>query len=81
MKQRSTLGILGYVRVIFVLGAYILLSFGVINAGYLFQILTLIGSLVVAVEAWVSHDRQPAILNGIFALIAVAAILRLFLGQ
>lgn len=68
---------LGWIGVILVLGAYALLSFGAIGSGYVFQTLTLVGSLAVAIECWVKKDQQPAILNLIFSVIALLAIFRL----
>ncbi len=68
---------LGWLGVALIIGAYALLSFGFIDSGYLFQVPTLLGSLAVATEAWTKKDRQPAILNFIFAAIATLAILRL----
>lgn len=70
---------LGWIGVVLVLGAYALLSFGVIGAGYAFQIPTLVGSLAVAIECWIKKDRQPAILNLIFSVIALLAIFRLLI--
>lgn len=70
---------LGWIGVILVLGAYALLSFGVINSGFAFQIPTLVGSLAVAAECWVKKDTQPAILNLVFSIIALLAIFRLLI--
>lgn len=68
---------LGWIGVILILGAYALLSFGVIGPTLSFQVPTLLGSLAVAIEAWIKRDKQPAILNFIFAAIALIAIFRL----
>ncbi len=68
---------MGWTGVVLVLGAYALLSFGVIEPDYKFQLPTLIGSLAVAIEAWAKKDKQPAILNFIFAAIAAIALFRL----
>lgn len=73
----SLIDMIGWIGVVQILAAYALLSFGVIQAGYVFQILTLIGSLMVAIETWLKKDKQPAILNFIFAAIAFLAIIRL----
>ncbi len=77
MKHVTAIDYMGWIGVVLVLGAYTLLSFGVIGADLRFQIPTLVGSLAVAIETWVKHDRQPAILNFIFAAIALIAIFRL----
>lgn len=70
---------MSWIGVALVLGAYALLSFGVISSGYAFQIPTLVGSLAVAIESWIKRDRQPAILNLVFSLIALLAIFRLLI--
>ncbi len=77
MKQHTAVDALGWIGVILVLGAYALLSFGAIDASYTFQVPTFVGSLAVAIESWIKKDRQPAILNFIFAAIAIIAIVRL----
>lgn len=77
MKRTLLTNSLGWTGVVLVISAYTLLSFGIIPAGYLFQIATLLGSLAVAAEAWLKKDAQPAILNAIFACIALLAIIRI----
>ena len=77
MKRSLLLDIIDWLGVILILGAYTLLSFGLITPSYAFQIPTLIGSLAVAVVSWVRRDKQPAILNFAFTAIAVIAIIRL----
>ena len=77
MKKTPFIDILGWVGVLLILGAYAALSLGFTDAGYLFQVPTLLGSLAVAIEAWAKKDTQPAMLNIIFALIAIVAITRL----
>lgn len=76
-QNTDVIDVIGWVGVVLILFVYMLLSFGVIQAGYAFQVPTLIGSLLVAIEAWVKKDKQPAILNLIFATIAFIAIIRL----
>ncbi len=70
---------LGWIGVALVLGAYGLLSFGIIPANLWFQVPTLLGSLAVAVQSWLKRDKQPVVLNIIFALIAIVAIFRLLI--
>lgn len=77
MKQQTLIDILGWCGVALILGAYTCLSFGFIDAGYLFQATTLIGSLALATETWIKRDRQPAILNTVYATVAAIAIIRL----
>ncbi len=81
MKHSSAIEWLGWIGVVLITGAYGALSFGWIAADYAFQVPTLLGSLAVAIEAWVKHDKQPAILNLIFATIAAIAIVRLVVSH
>ncbi len=78
-KSNTYIDTLGWTGVILVIGAYALLSFGAIKADLWFQVPTLMGSLAVALEAWLKKDKQPAILNFIFAAIALLAVIRLLI--
>ena len=78
-KTQDVAGFIDWVGVFFITGAYLLLSLGIIDASLWFQIPTLVGSLIVAVVSWLRKDRQPAILNFIFAAIAIIAIFRLLI--
>lgn len=80
MKKSSRyFDILGWIGVALILGAYGALSLGSITANHLFQLPTLIGSLLVACTAWRKRDFQAGVLNVIFAIIAVIALIRLSL--
>ena len=71
----------GWAGVAIILLAYILLSFGIIGATYTYQGLTLAGSLAIATSSWLKKDKQPAVLNLIFAVIAIIAMIRLLFIQ
>ncbi len=59
--------------------AYALVSFNVIaTKSYLYQILNLTGALGIVLEAASKKDKQPAILNAVWAVIALIAIIQLF---
>lgn len=77
-RSHLAIEILGWVGVSLILLAYILVSFGKIDAhrGF-YQILNLIGALGVLVHSFSKKDYQPAILNVVWALIAVFALLNL----
>jgi hypothetical protein len=69
---------LGWYGVLAILLAYLLLSFNVIGAkSFSYQLLNLTGALGIIIEAMSKKDIQPAVLNVIWAVIALAAILRL----
>lgn len=60
--------------------AYILVSFNVVQAdGVAYQLLNLTGALGIATIAFVKKVRQSLILNLFWALIALAALLAIFL--
>ncbi len=70
--------IIGWLGVLLVLGAYILVSFDVVTAqSTLFQGLMLLGSLGIMLVAYRRRDTQPLILNLIFALVALVSLIRI----
>lgn len=70
--------IIGWAGVAFILVAYALVSFNVIsNQHGLYQILNLIGALAIIIHSASKKDYQPILLNVIWALIAVFALLSL----
>lgn len=67
----------GWIGVLAILLAYALLSFGVLAADQAaYHILNLIGGVGIIVDALADKDYQPAVLNFIWAAIAVYAIIR-----
>jgi hypothetical protein len=77
-SQNSVDNLIGWIGVMFVLGAYTLVSFDVISAQTLtFQGLMFIGSVGVMFISYRRHDTQPMILNAVFALIAFISIVRI----
>jgi hypothetical protein len=72
---------LGWYGVVAILGAYALLSFGVITADSLaYQSLNATGAVGIVADAWAQKNWQPAVLNIVWFAIAAIAILRLLLG-
>jgi uncharacterized membrane protein len=77
MKQKVTETI-GWYGVLAILVAYTLVTFNVIHAkSYPYQILNLTGALGLVFEAASKKDKQPAVLNVVWALVAVIAIIQL----
>lgn len=71
---------LGWFGVILIVGSYGLLASGVLNSeSVLYHALVLGGSLSVALISFIKKAYQPAVLNGIFALLAIIALARLLL--
>ena len=72
----------GWYGVIAILAAYILVSTNIIVAhSFIYQALNLSGSLGIVFEALSKKDIQPVILNGIWAFIALAALIHLLLTK
>lgn len=72
--------ILGWYSVIAILGAYASASFNLLSTSSLiYQLLNITGAIGLATEAYTKKDYQPVILNLIWFLIALIAILRILL--
>ncbi|MCA9349095.1 hypothetical protein KC878_03045 [Candidatus Saccharibacteria bacterium] len=77
MKHRL-ISWLGWYGVCAILCAYTLVSFRIIDAnGYSYQLLNLSGAAGIFIETSYKKDRQPAVLNAIWIIIAMIAILQL----
>jgi hypothetical protein len=69
---------LGWYGVVAVVGAYALLSLGILSSTSLtFQILNLTGAIGIVVDAIDDKNTQPAVLNIIWAVIALVAIVKI----
>lgn len=65
----------GWYGVIAILAAYALMSFKIIQSdGLLYQLLNLTGAIGIATEAASKKDKQPVVLNIVWAVIALVAI-------
>jgi len=79
MREKVT-EILGWYGVVAVIGAYALLSLNIINSdSLLFQGLNLTGAIVIVIDALEDKNTQPAVLNIIWAIIAIVAIVKILL--
>ena len=69
---------LGWYGVLAILFAYALVSFGFVTANsYVYQLLNLTGASGIVIETVSKRDKQPAVLNTIWAVVALVAIIRL----
>jgi hypothetical protein len=68
----------GWYGAIAILAAYTLISFGFIGPGYLFQFLSITGSIGIAGEAFAHRARPAGWLNAVYAVVGVIALYRLF---
>lgn len=81
MKSKAV-SFAGWYGVLAILTAYALVSFDVVVVkGYVYQALNLTGALGIVIETVNKKDKQPAVLNGIWALVALVAIVRLIAGK
>lgn len=71
--------IIGWAGIVLILTAYAGLNFGWMNQQHMnYQLLNLVGSVIIIFHSIKLKDYQPAILNIIWALIAMIAIISLF---
>lgn len=71
--------VLGWVGVVFVLGSYCLLAIGIIDGNsWIYHAMVLAGSSMIAAISLKRRVFQPAVLNLCFSILAVIALLRLF---
>jgi hypothetical protein len=77
MKNKIT-EILGWYGVVAVVGAYALLSLNILTSNsLLFQGLNLTGAIGIVIDALDDKNTQPAVLNIIWAIIALIAIVKI----
>lgn len=79
--QQRIIQSLGWYGVVAILLAYALTTFHLLvpeNSWY--QLLNLTGAAAIAYEAWSKRDRQPMVLNIVWALVAVIGLLRIWLN-
>lgn len=78
--KKLILNIMGWIGVLFVLGAYALNVFNVIHADSVFYLsLNIVGSIFILLEAFSKKDYQPAFLNLVWAGIALVVLIKLTL--
>lgn len=79
MNRTKLVEIGGWVGVGAILGAYGLVSFGRIGSGdAVYQLLNVVGSLLVVIQAASVRNYQPMVLNIVWATIALTALVKLF---
>lgn len=71
-------GVIGWVGVLCILCAYILLSFGFFGATSLwYQVLNSLGALGIVYSSFCKKNFQPAVLNIIWALVGIVSIIKI----
>ena len=72
MKIITEIEILGWIGAMLILSAYALSNFGILSpASFVYQILNILGALAIVYHSLTKKDYQPAMLNIIWALVAV----------
>jgi len=70
--------IFGWYGAVAIILAYVLVSFSIIDSTNIwYQILNGTGALGIAIDAFYDKNYQPVVLNAIWAVIAVVAILKI----
>lgn len=76
--KNNIIEIVGWYGVAAILTAYFLLSFDYTSSdSIVFQLLNLSGAVGIIIDAWKDKNYQPVLLNIVWAVIAVIAILNL----
>ena len=71
---------LGWYGVVAVVGAYALLSLGILSSTSItFQVLNLTGAIGIIIDAIEDKNTQPVVLNIIWAIIAIVAIVKILI--
>ncbi|GEM_PF-159397 len=77
-NKNATIEYIGWIGVVLVVGSYGLLALGFVNSSsILYHSLVLLGASGVAIVSYKKRSYQPAVLNGIFAILAVTALMRI----
>lgn len=80
MKIITEIEIFGWLGTIMILLAYALSNFGILSPNnFSYQILNILGALAIVYHSLTKKDYQPVVLNTIWALVAVLAIVKLLI--
>lgn len=72
--------IAGWIGVALILGGYYLLATDIINSrSWEYHVMVLVGSAFVGIVSWRKRNYQPVALNVVFVLLALVALIRLYL--
>jgi len=79
-KRNLFIEIIGWYGVVALVVAYTLATFGYMSAeGFWFQFLNMTGSVGIVIVSLYQNDWQPAVLNIIWALIGLVALVKMFI--
>jgi len=78
MKKNIISEILGWYGVVAIVTSYALMNFGVLSSNtLLYQLLNISGALGIVYDSFKDKDYQPVVLNIIWAIIALIAIIKI----
>lgn len=78
--MKKCIEIIGWYGAFAILLAYALLSFGTISSNsYAYQLLNLTGAVGIIVVSFAKNARQPALLNIVWAIVALVSIISMML--
>jgi hypothetical protein len=76
--MKSFIQILGWLGVLAILTAYFLVSFSFLSPrDILYPALNIVGSVFIIIETFSKKDYQPVVLNFVWLIIALVAILKI----
>lgn len=79
--KKKLIEALGWYGVAAILIAYTLLSFGILTSSdLLYQVFNLTGAICIIIDALAAKNYQPAVLNSIWFIVALIAIVKTLLG-
>lgn len=80
MQIKTEIEIFGWIGAVLILLAYALSNFGVLSpASFTYQALNILGAGAIVYHSLIRKDYQPAVLNIIWALVAVLAVVKILI--
>jgi hypothetical protein len=77
--KNNHLQIIGWLGMVTILVAYFLMTFSIIESkSMIYHGMNLVGSIGIILVTWKRKDYQPMLLNVIWMIIAIIAILKVF---
>ena len=78
MKKNIIINVLGWYGVAAILTAYILLNINIVSSQNMsYQLLNITGAICIAYDSFKDRDYQPVVLNIIWAIVALIAIVKI----
>ena len=79
--KKTLVAYAGWYGVVAILAAYALLSFNIVGSkNLIYQLLNLSGAIGIIIEAASKKDKQPVVLNIVWAIIALFGIFQIIIS-